>query len=263
MHMKMGGRVLAAALLSLAMGCQGAGDDTQTGAQAGTQEAKVEAQCIERFEGIRNCAIGNATLTPTDRGLDVSGLVDPKEDGVSSNFDGAVRWTQEASIRLSDGQGNFSLAARDGDQVVSTLQVTRGREPNQIALAPNFTGGSPTGASYRVNVYQDNRLVATTDTTADRYIIIWWWDWWWWWFHWDFYLHRSADRINDGACVWRLRAGEGQFTARVDGRDVTGDAIEFVEHIKDGAYPYTSFSGIDIRGDAKEYSILGESSSRE
>jgi hypothetical protein len=260
MHMKMAGSLLAAALLSLGAGCQGAGDEAQPEAPVGTQEARAESDCVERFDGVRNCALGGAKLIQTERGLDVANLNNPKEDGVSSNFAGAVHWTQEAQIQLGDGQGHFSLAARDGDQVVSTLQVNRGREPNQIQLAPNFTGGSPTGATYRVNVYNDNRLVATTVSNPDRYIIIWWW---WWWWHWDFYLARNVANADEGACVWRLRTAEGSFTALVDGRQVTGDSIEFVEELKDGAYPYTSFSGIDIRGNAKQYSILSESSSRE
>ncbi len=267
MHMKRAGHLLAAVLLSLAVGCQDDGD-AQLRSQLGTQEAKAEANCVERFEGITSCALGNAGLNATEDGLEVFGLHNPDEDGVSSNFDGAVYWTQEVSISLNDSQGSFSLAARDGDQVASTLRVTRDEEdPNLLGLSPTFTGGSPMAASYRVNVYRDGVLTGGTGgTSGDIWVRLD--DLYWVNLPWDFFFFLVSEAppdppADEGACVWRLRSREGTFTAVLDGQAVTGDAIEFVEEIQDGAYPYTSFSGIDVKAEADSYTILSESISRE
>ena len=260
MHMKMAGRLFAAALLSLAAGCQGESDDTQ--APLKTQEAKAEAQCVERFDGIQSCATGNAKVTASEKGVDVSGLTDPKTDGVSSNFDGAIGWSQQASIRVGDSRSAFSLAARDGDQVVSTLRVAPGREANQLALMPNFTGTAG-GSQYRVNVYQDGQLQGSTIYSPQRYIIIIIIIRWWWW--WDFENARVSPghSIQDGACVWRMNAGDGAFSVNIDGKEVRGDQLELVEELGDGHYPYTSFSGIDVAGPTGEFTILNESIRRE
>ncbi|WP_256445427.1 hypothetical protein [Pyxidicoccus parkwayensis] len=36
-------------------------------------------------------------------------------------------------------------------------------------------------------------------------------------------------------------------------------AAEFIEEVADGAYPYTSFSGIDVKAAASSFAIVGES----
>lgn len=266
MHTKRAGHLLAAVFLGLAVGCQDDGG-AQRQSQLGTQEAKAETDCVEQFEGITSCALGNASLSSTGDGLEVSELHDPDEDGVSSNFDGAVYWTQEVAISHDDSPGRFSLAARDGDQVVSTLRVTRDEEdPSLLRLSPTFTGGALAAASYRVNVYQDGVPTGGTGgTTGDFWVRLD--DLYWVNLPWDFFffLTRTAspEQPAEGACVWRLRSREGTFTAVLNGQEVTGDAIEVVEEIQDGAYPYTSFSGIDVKAEADSYTILSESISRE
>ena len=263
MHMKLAGRLLAATLLSLAAGCQGEDDGTQAEAPLKAQEAKAEAQCVERFDGIQSCAKGNAKVAASEKGVDVSGVVDPKSDGVSSNFEGAIGWSQQADIRVGENRSPFSLAARDGDQVVSTLSVAPGREANQLALLPNFTGTAG-GSQYRVNVYQDGMLQGSTIYEPQRYIIIIIIIHWWWW--WDFYNWRAVSpghNIQDGACVWRMNAREGAFSVLIDGKEVRGNQLELVEEIGDGHYPYTSFSGIDVTGPKGNFTLLNESIQRE
>ncbi|RYZ45494.1 MAG: hypothetical protein EOO72_04050, partial [Myxococcaceae bacterium] len=72
MNIRLTSRLMATALLSLTVaGCQG--EEPQTPALS-TQEAKAEQQCIEGFEGIKNCATGRAALTRTKEGIAVSGL---------------------------------------------------------------------------------------------------------------------------------------------------------------------------------------------
>ncbi|WP_246357419.1 hypothetical protein [Pyxidicoccus fallax] len=260
--MKMAGRLLAATLLSLAAGCQGESDGTQD-APLKAQEAKAEAQCVERFDGIQSCATGNAKVTASEKGVEVSGISDPKTDGVSSNFEGAIGWSQQASIVVGKSRTPFSLTARDGDQAVSTLNVAPGREPNQLALLPNFTG-TPGGSQYRVNVYNDGQLVGSTSYEPQRYIIIIIIIHWWWW--WDFHNWRAISPnhpIRDGACVWRMNAGDGAFSVLIDGKEVRGNQLELVEEIGDGHYPYTSFSGIDVAGPTGDFTILNETISRE
>lgn len=60
MPMKMTGRLLAAALLSVTAGCQGDASQAAGNENLGAQKARVE-QCLERFDGITNCALGNFT----------------------------------------------------------------------------------------------------------------------------------------------------------------------------------------------------------
>ncbi len=48
----------------------------------------------------------------------------------------------------------------------------------------------------------------------------------------------------------------------VDGQQLTGDTLELVEQIGDGAYPYRHFSGIDVKGSAGSYTLVNEATSQ-
>ncbi|MFP2926706.1 hypothetical protein ACLESO_16160 [Pyxidicoccus sp. 3LG] len=276
MQLKWTGCLLVTALVGLA-GCQGEPTADGNEPSLGSQTAKAEEPCIEGQNSIINCATGAAKLERSDKGITVTGLEDPKRDGVSSKFEPAVRWSQTASV---EEFGGAALAARDGDQVVSTLRVERGEDERTIALSPGFTG-SP-DAQYTVNVYLGGQLQYASPYYYPIYhpiYIRWWWPWWRWpRFYWGFYqvwpwwyvqgaahsgMQGAEPPDNVGACVWSLGSDtDAPFTLELDGKEVVGDRIELVETIKDGAYPYNKFTGIDMRGSAKSYTILEESVTR-
>ncbi|WP_199746952.1 hypothetical protein [Corallococcus sp. AB049A] len=262
MHLKRTGLLLASMLLSIT-GCAG-GDDGQASGSLSAQESAA-SQCVKKFEGITSCALGQARLDSVADGLAVSKLLTQK-DGVSSNFTQAVKWEQRVAFSLGD-KGGYQLAARDGDQVVSTLKVTPGREANTVAMAPTFTG-SPGGSAYRMNIYRGGVLQGTSHQPAGMMIV----------FHnWRDFLRwaemhhhflndfdidglstGSAD-TNVGACVWRVESEKNTFTVDIDGKSITGDSVEFIETIADGAYPYRHFTGIDTNAVAGQYTIRSES----
>ncbi|NOJ83095.1 hypothetical protein [Myxococcus xanthus] len=270
MSIKLTGRLMAAALLSLtAAGCQGEESQPAEADALSAQEAPVKQQCVETFAGITNCATGNAKLERTEAGLNVTGLEKAVNDGVSSNFAAATQWEQKAVFQelAKAGQG-FALAARDGDQVVSTLQVGIGREPGQVTFQPQFTG-TPGGSTYSVYVYNGGQfqgrhinrglwfpMDASWYDIHIRFTPI----------HIGFRNHMTFgfnDPIPTGACVWSFRsATPGAFTFDFDGREVSGDHVEFVEELGDGHYPYTSFSAIDLTAAASALTIHSESISR-
>ncbi|NOK38291.1 hypothetical protein HMI49_34340 [Corallococcus exercitus] len=261
---------MAAAFLTLA-GCQGPDDGAQ--APMDTQESQAQG-CVSRFNGIQSCATGTAQLTATAEGLQVSGLANPQADGVASRFSDAQGWQQTTRMTLGQGQGRFSLAARDTDQVVSTLSVTPNSTGTQLTLAPAFTGTAG-GSSYRVNVYRDGvyqgggtqepaaRVVIFTDWMGNVYMA-------WGFANIDFYhlpfpfavRKSAAPQAEEGACNWRMSLKGKTFTTLVNGQQLTGDTLELVEQIGDGAYPYRHFSGIDVKGSASGYTILNEATAQ-
>ncbi|NMO15214.1 hypothetical protein HPC49_01420 [Pyxidicoccus fallax] len=266
MNIHLTGRLLAAALLCLtAAGCQGEEPQAPTGGTLSTQEARAEQQCIEGVAGVINCATGNAVLKRTEKGFAVSGLDNVKEDGVSSQFKQPVTsWEIEAAIGgIGDKRQGLHLAARDGDQVISTLRIGLGTEKDQMVLAPEFTGTAG-GSAYRMNVYNNGQLQVSTLADMDRFFRPWWWDfyWYWWPIRFGFRNHLSMgshDPISTGACVWTMSGGYQAFSVEVDGKLISGDTLELVEEVGDGHYPYTSFSAIDVKAAAKDFTILSES----
>src|SRR5690349_8254235 len=98
MQLNLTGRLLAAALLSVAAGCQG--DESLDGEPLAAQEADAKSDCVQRFDGITNCPTGNARLQSTDKGITVSGLGNAKADGVASRFTRATSWSQTTGINF-------------------------------------------------------------------------------------------------------------------------------------------------------------------
>ncbi|MFB1482144.1 hypothetical protein [Corallococcus sp. RDP092CA] len=263
MHLKRTGLLLASMLLSIT-GCAGGADDGQPSGSLEAQEAAA-SQCVKRFDGITSCALGQARLDAVEDGLAVSKLATQK-DGVSSGFAQAVKWEQRVAMSLG-ARGGYQLAARDGDQVVSTLKVTPGREANTVTMAPAFTG-SPGGSAYQMNIYQGGVLQGTSHQPAGMVIVFTNWR--------DFIrwaelnhhflnnfdvdgLSTGSAETSVGACVWRVDAEKSTFTVEIDGKSITGDSVEFIETIADGAYPYRHFTGIDTRAIASQYTIRSES----
>lgn len=270
MHLKTMGRVMAAAaFLSVMSGCAGE-EPTSAGGDVGAQEAGAESQCVNRFDGISSCALGNAKLTTTEKGLNVTGLRTAKTDGVASKFGRATSWSQSSAIKFGSTAGVWQLDARSGDQVVSSLQVAPGREPNSAYITPRFTG-APGGSSYRMNVYRDGVLQGTTTNPAAQMIVFYnWRDFVYWllahadFFEIDIIIWKNGQKPtapdNVGACGWRLRTEGNTFTVKMDdGKEITGDSVEFIEQIEDGHYPYNGFTGIDSKLTAQGVNILSES----
>ncbi|NNC22197.1 hypothetical protein HJC22_41560 [Corallococcus exiguus] len=263
MHLKITGSLLASMLLSIT-GCAGGADDGQASGSLNAQEAAA-SQCVKKFEGITSCALGRAKVDAVADGLAVSNLTTQK-DGVSSSFTQAVKWEQRVATRLG-AQGGYQLSARDGDQVVSTLKVTPGREANTVNILPTFTG-SPGGSAYRMNIYRGGVLQGSSPQPAGLMITFTNWR--------DFLrwaemnhhflndfdidgLSTGSAETNVGACVWRLDSEKNTFTVDINGKSVTGDSVEFIETVADGAYPYRHFTGIDTNAIAGEYTIRSES----
>ncbi|RKH27760.1 hypothetical protein D7V77_10720 [Corallococcus sp. CA041A] len=265
MHLKMTSRLLAAAFLSLVVGCQGEPTQSPEGSQSAELSAK--ADCVQRFDGITTCAKGNASLAASEKGVQVNGLKSLKTDGVSSTFNDAITWSQDAQIRIGSASGGLALAARDGDQVVSTLRITPGKD-RQVSVEPGFTGSS--SGAFRMNVYNNGRLVGSSPQPQAMIITFYsWWaflDWYYW--HWGFFSYRTTATGGnvgmDGACGWRLNVANTTFSVKLaDGKDVVGDTVEFIEEIGDGAYPYRHFSGIDVNASATDFLVTGESFGQE
>ncbi|MCY1021444.1 hypothetical protein [Pyxidicoccus sp. MSG2] len=270
MQMKMMGSLMAAALLSV-VGCQG--DESQTTEDnLGAQEAAAGTQCVQRFQGITSCATGNAQMTSTQAGLQVSGLKNAGTDGVSGTFARSTSWTQTAQIKFGAAQGGMSLAARAGDQTVGTLKLTPSRDGTSMVAQPTFSGsGAPGGSAYRVNVWNNGVLQGGGNQPAGSFMIIRdWWDL----LRWvlavysfdngyDIEIYKpgatqSAQYIP-GACVWRVQNQLGTFSVQMsDGRVLQGNMVEFVEQIEDGHYPYTDFTAIDVKAAAESFAITGE-----
>jgi hypothetical protein len=261
MHLKITRPLLASLLLSV-VGCTGGADGTS---ELGAQEA-AQTQCLKKFDGITSCALGSAKLDVVTDGLAVSNL-QAKKDGVSSSFAKAVKWEQRVATRLGTG-GGYQLAARDGDQVVSTLRIAPGREANTVTMAPVFTG-SPGGSRFHTNVYLNGVLQGSSGPQPQGYVITFtnWRDF----LRWaemnhhflnDFDINglsTGASETNVGACVWRVGAEKNTFTVELNGKLITGDEVEFVETIAEGAYPYRHFTGIDTNAVAGQYTIRSES----
>jgi hypothetical protein len=255
MPMKMTGRLLATALLSITAGCQGGASQAPGNENPGTQKAGAE-QCLERFDGITNCALGDAKLTPTEEGIQVEGLTEGEGNGISGTFPAATGWTQNIMMQLG-AEGRFTMAARSGDQVVGTLQLRPGEEPGSMAILPSFSG-APGGSSYRLNVYRDGELLGGSNQPPRNEIYV---------HHYDIYYpvwySNGFENLRvgptPGACVWSLQNERGTFSVTLDdGTELTGDRLEFVEQIEDGHYPYTDFTSIDVTATAERFLVLNE-----
>ncbi|MBJ6763515.1 hypothetical protein JGU66_22330 [Myxococcaceae bacterium JPH2] len=266
MQWKLTGRLMTAAILSLAAGCQAGPDDANTNPEIANQEAKAESSCVQRFDGVSHCALGKASVTASEKGVLVQGLASAKSDGVSSNFAKAVRWSQTSQVRLEGDQAALTLAARSGDQVVSSLQVLQGKTKGEAVLKPSFTGG-PGGSGYIMNVYHNGTLTGSTSQPAGMVITFTnWRDFLKWMalqtdfyqFDVDFHSISNHGKGAIGACAWSVKTAEQPFTVNIDGKDIVGDEVEFIETIALGAYPYQSFTGIDVRGSAGDMNITSE-----
>ncbi|RKH74173.1 hypothetical protein D7W81_02460 [Corallococcus aberystwythensis] len=257
------GRLLTATMLGVFAGCQA---EPSQGSAPGATEQEVAAarNCVQRFPGVTHCATGNATLKSTERGLEATGLTQLGQDGVVGAVGHAEAWRQKAVIDLGAGNEGVTYYGRNADQVISTITLApEPGVPGGMRLLPTFTG-SPGGSAYSITVRDHGQPVAMM--LPHR---------WWemtsvqiWAYldrerHPDWYFFRvvggGTGEGTEGACGWRVRFQEGAFQVTLeDGRQVTGDEIEFVEQLADGAYPYSSFTHIGMTGAVDKVTVLEE-----
>ncbi|NOK15490.1 hypothetical protein [Corallococcus carmarthensis] len=259
------GRMLTATLVGVFAGCQG--DPAQESAPASTSQELMAASrnCVQRFEGITHCATGNATLKSTDKGLEVTGLAKLGQDGVAGVVGRAESWRQQSIVEFGASTEGVTYYGRNADQVISTIAMApEPGVPGGMRVLPTFTG-SPGGSGYVITVRNQGEQVA-------RMLPHGWWNWTslqiWAYMdrerHPDLYFGQEGMAVNTGAgvmgaCIWRLRFQEGAFQVTLeDGSQVTGDEIEFVEQLADGAYPYSYFTHIGMTGAVDKLTIVDE-----
>ncbi|RKH03041.1 hypothetical protein D7X32_15100 [Corallococcus carmarthensis] len=259
------GRLLTATMLGVFAGCQ-AEPSQESGPKATSQEVTAATDnCVNRFEGITHCTTGNAALEATDEGLVITGLANQEQDGIVGAVGRAESWRQRSIVDFGEGDKAVTYYGRNEDQVISTLRMAPDPDhPGVLRLRPTFTG-SPGGSTYTVTVrdhgeptayklpygYLDelrmalaemqrlNRLAATFSRTEGG---------------------SSLGGDTQGACIWTVRFEEASFQLTLkDGTEVTGDEIEFVEELADGAYPYSSFTHIGMTGAVDKVTVLDES----
>ncbi|WP_375743406.1 hypothetical protein NR800_35225 [Corallococcus interemptor] len=262
------GRLLTAAMVGVFVGCEGELSKEEARAASASQEVTAATRnCVERFEGITHCGTGNAELKATDKGLVATGLTRLEQDGVVGVMGRAESWRQRSIVDFGASDEGVRFYGRNEDQVISTLSLAP--DPSNpdggMRLLPTFTG-SPGGSAYAINVRNQGEMVAMM--LPHR--------WWEWssvqiWAYMDRMRHpdlyfgvegfgvtTGAGRV--GACIWRVRFQEGAFQVTLeDGRQVTGDEIEFVEQLDDGAYPYSAFTHIGMTGAVNAFTIVDES----
>ncbi|MFP2924069.1 hypothetical protein ACLESO_02390 [Pyxidicoccus sp. 3LG] len=266
MHHNWTRRFFATAFLTLA-GCQGEAPADGSESSLDAQPAQVESGCIEYFKGIQSCATGGASVVTGGAGLEVTGLKDSKTDGIASKFEDASDWSQVAAVEELD---SLKLEARDGDKVISTLELTT----NSVSAAAYGAGmGFQTGlvvnydspwAQYQIDSYTAAGLdfSVTSSGYVPLYIR---WNWPGNGLYWRpsyrpvYYGTRKANSAGsiEGA-VWGIAAGKDEsFTLVVDGKEVESTYVEIT--VKGAASPYSKFTGMNVTGSARSYSVAAES----
>ncbi|RKH49255.1 hypothetical protein D7V93_32165 [Corallococcus llansteffanensis] len=261
------GRLLTATMLGAFAGCQ-AEPSQESGPKATSQEMTAATDgCVNRFEGITHCTTGNAALDATDEGLVVTGLGNGDEDGVVGAVGRAESWRQHSIVDFGEGDKAVTYYGRSEDQVISTLRMAPDPDhPGVLRLRPTFTG-SPGGSDYTIIVRDHGEQVAYYKLPGDRLksVIV----------EMQEALHRWLRLVEtfsrsdggsalsgdtQGACIWTVHFQENSFRVTLDdGTQVTGDEIEFVEQLEDGAYPYSSFTHIGMTGAVNKVTVLDES----
>ncbi|MBN8472419.1 hypothetical protein JYJ95_38445 [Corallococcus exiguus] len=259
------GRLLTAAMVGAFAGCR-----TETSKEAAPESTSqgitaTTDGCVNRFEGITHCATGNASLEDTDEGLVVAGLDSLDEDGVVGAVGQAESWRQRSIVDFGEDHAGVAYYGRNEDQVISTLRMTTNPErPGFLRLQPMFTG-SPGGSNYTVTVWDHGEPTAyklpfgyLDDLNLFLSNI----------HHVPHYLTTIFEQEEgglfsagdtQGACIWRMRFQDESFQLTLDdGTEVTGDEIEFVEQLADGAYPYSYFTHIGMTGAVDKFTVLEE-----
>lgn len=255
--------------LALLAGClPDAADEVPAGDPA-QNLATTNAGCVD-FQGISNCGLGAAALTPTRDGLlDVTGLRTAGRDGVAFQLPDVTSFDVTGTRQHSDAASLITRAVSDG-KVTSTMTVRN--TSDGFTISGTFTGNS--NATYNAELYSRGERVGTVagiksgdglhaawiDTARARpritiririgFVVIT-----------ISFAHAFTEAPTEGACVWDYGLPEDtQATTKLaDGTPVTFDRVRLVENVDPaGSYPYLSFDRIDYTSSDGGFLIDGE-----
>ncbi|NPC74078.1 hypothetical protein D7Y27_28000 [Corallococcus sp. AB004] len=267
------GRLVAAAFLCVtAMGC---GEGAQSEDDALKVQEASATQCVDGFNGIRNCATGRATLKAGTKGIDVGGLDTARQDGFTSQFPRASAWRMEAAIGGigEKGQGLF-FTARDGTRVLSTLRIGLGGDKDQMVVEPTFPGRTGP-VQYAAAVYSRGVLVAQgiNFNNYDRFMRPWWWDFASYWYPANVGFSDRLQLDMDGTLVtspgwsfygggsygpFSVGAGSDLFQVEIDGKLVAGDRIDLIQLPAGMTSTPRGFTAVDVTAAATGFTLTGE-----
>lgn len=248
------GRLLAPAVLAVAL-----------------PGAAWAANCVN-FDGVEHCAIGNAQLTSTSSGLQITNFGASGSDGVAFQIPGATSWTVSSAIQGNSAATTrlVSTAVADGAPTSSMILQQNG---GSVTVSATFTGAGR-GATYSALIYKDgvfqgggggipsgqmammiNRTNPINNPDPPRPDPWPWW-WWWWWFH-DFGFSIVS---STGGCSHTFSTSMPWSFTLADGRSVIGNRVDLVEDVPgSGSYPYLSFDAMQSQGTPGSLTIQSES----
>jgi hypothetical protein len=256
--------------LMLLGGClPDAGTDDVPASEPTTSLATTNATCVD-YQGISNCGLGAAVLTPSrDGSLDVTGLRTAGRDGVAFQLPEVTSFDVTGTRERSSTGSVLTRAISDG-KVTSTMTV---RDTiDGFTVSGTFTGN--TGATYNAELYNRGQRVGTVAGIKSGEGLSASWV--------DPEVARARIRIRirigfvvititiglaateaptEGACVWDYGLPEDtQATTKLaDGTPVTFDRVRLVENVDPaGSYPYLSFDRIDYTSSDGGFRIDGE-----
>ena len=211
-----------------------------------TASPAVAGGCVT-FSDLEHCPIGEASLSVSDAGLQVSGVGSGGNDGVAIALPEIRDW--EAGFQISGGDNSLRviLGAESGGEEISRAQVVA--EDDGTHLSATFTGADGPG-TYSILVYDDGILVGSqggvgsgagdyVNVNTLPYLV-----------QTDPWAHTGFhnDRVTSGSCVWTFGFAEDLRFTMPDGVELEGDAIHLVEEVGGaGHYPYVAFDGITLR----------------
>jgi hypothetical protein len=246
----------------------------------------LAADCAE-FEGIQHCAIGNARLSTTSAGLEVTGFRS-SSDGVNIALPGATSWQMGTALK-GNAAGNASLSVTAFASGSPNSNMMLQQNGQRFDISARFTGAAggvksvngaktaatTTGGTYSALVYNNGVLqggVGNIPNGAramyvnhgninnpwdpepwDPWNDPWWWPWWWW--------NDTGFGLvaQTGGCFHTLSSSAPIVFNMPDGRQLRGDRVELVEEVTgSGAYPYLSFDGIRVTGTVESVTITSE-----
>lgn len=207
------------------------------------------------FSNLEHCPLGDASLTASDAGVQVSGVGSDGNDGVAVTLPDSRHW--EAAVQLSDGDSlpRVTLGAESGGEEISRSELVA--TDDGARLSATFTGSDGPG-TYSILVYRGGTLVGSQGgVQPERWIT----------FYddedlfmWLLSLPTSTFQSRpNGACVWTFAFSEARRLALPDGVELEGDEIHLVEEVGDGGhYPYVAFDGITLRSSRGIHIVVEE-----
>jgi hypothetical protein len=229
-----------------------AGSAIITGTSASAQSSTVV------FEGLPHTAVGGATLRlDHDGALDVSTLDPAGGSGVAVSLGDATSWTAAfGALAYRTVPLNLSWAAVADGRRISTAAMRQTGKGFEISAS--FTGG--TQPTYSAQVYNDGRLIGAIGglpPTAQINLA-------------GFTFCETLSELcrlaiefeNDASsrCGWAIGTGAQKGTFSLpNGVSLTGNELRLIEEVRPaGHYPYLTFDGMVMQGNAYQLSLFSE-----